>query len=134
MHSEAYAFWGSCPFNNKYYLHKRNNLKLYPKTMRQQLEQRLQALKAELASGQKVLAELEMKQTNVRDTLLRISGAIQVIEEELAEAASEENHTNGLASSNGLISNELASHAQNQDAQNHSRANHAQPLPVTELG
>ncbi|MEN8445227.1 MAG: hypothetical protein ABG776_09490 [Cyanobacteria bacterium J06555_13] len=54
--------------------------------MKKQLEGRLQQLKTELASGQKVLAELEAKQTNVRDTLLRIQGAIQVIEEELAKA------------------------------------------------
>jgi len=53
--------------------------------MKQQLEQRLQQLKAEYESGQKVLAELETKAANVRETLLRISGAIQVLEEELAQ-------------------------------------------------
>lgn len=52
--------------------------------MKQQLETRLQQLKTELASGQQMLADLEAKQANVRDTLLRIAGAIQVIEEELA--------------------------------------------------
>ncbi|NTW02771.1 MAG: hypothetical protein HGA19_16070 [Oscillochloris sp.] len=51
--------------------------------MRQQLEQRLQQLKAEFESGQKVLADLEAKEANLRQTLLRISGAIQVLEEEL---------------------------------------------------
>ncbi|HAG85000.1 MAG TPA: hypothetical protein DD379_11015 [Cyanobacteria bacterium UBA11162] len=56
--------------------------------MRKQLEERLQALKAEFESGQKVLADLEIKQSSVRDTLLRISGAIQVLEEELAKANS----------------------------------------------
>ncbi|MCP6762126.1 MAG: hypothetical protein NHB32_26025 [Fischerella sp. CENA71] len=35
-------------------------------------------LKAEFASGQKVMADLEAKQTNLQDTLLRISGAIQI--------------------------------------------------------
>ncbi len=30
-----------------------------------------------------MMAELEAKQANLRDTLLRISGAIQVLEEEL---------------------------------------------------
>ncbi|MBE9158173.1 hypothetical protein IQ265_15250 [Nodosilinea sp. LEGE 06152] len=53
--------------------------------MRERLQQRLQSLKAEHESGQKVLAELEAKQANVRDTLLRISGAIQVLEEMLTQ-------------------------------------------------
>ena len=34
-----------------------------------------------------MLAELEAKADNLRETLLRISGAIQVLEEELKEAA-----------------------------------------------
>jgi len=54
--------------------------------MREQLEQRLKQLKAEFEAGQKMLAELEAKQASVRETLLRISGAIQVLEEELASA------------------------------------------------
>ncbi|MDZ8183671.1 MAG: hypothetical protein RMX96_02250 [Nostoc sp. ChiSLP02] len=61
--------------------------------MKKQLEQRLAQLKSEFASGQKVLADLEAKQVNVRETLLRIQGAIQVLEEELTKnnaAASEE--------------------------------------------
>lgn len=52
--------------------------------MKQQLEQRLKELRAEFESGQKALADLEVKQMNLRNTLLRISGAIQVLEEELA--------------------------------------------------
>ena len=55
--------------------------------MQAQLEQRLAQLKAEYDSGQQMLAELEQKQRNLRDTLLRISGAIQVLEEELGRAA-----------------------------------------------
>ncbi|MFG6102174.1 hypothetical protein D0962_04705 [Leptolyngbyaceae cyanobacterium CCMR0082] len=66
--------------------------------MKQQLQQRLQQLKAELESGQKVLADLEVKQNNVRETLLRISGAIQVIEEELAKA--DETQPNDSATDN----------------------------------
>lgn len=53
--------------------------------MKQQLEQRLKELKAEFESGQKMLSELEAKQANLRNTLLRISGAIQVLEEELTK-------------------------------------------------
>ncbi|MFN6485340.1 MULTISPECIES: hypothetical protein [unclassified Nostoc] len=49
--------------------------------MKEQLEKRLTELKAELVSGQKVMADLEVKQANLRDTLLRISGAIQILEE-----------------------------------------------------
>ena len=54
--------------------------------MRTRLEQRLKELKAEFESGQKVLLELEKQQASVRETLLRISGAIQVLEEELASS------------------------------------------------
>lgn len=51
------------------------------------LEPRLSQLKSEYESGQRMLAALEDKQHNLRDTLLRISGAIQVLEELLAAAA-----------------------------------------------
>jgi uncharacterized coiled-coil protein SlyX len=54
--------------------------------MRKKLEQRLTELKAEFGAGQKQLAELETRQANLRDTLLRISGAIQVLEEELGKS------------------------------------------------
>ena len=54
--------------------------------MKNQLEQRLQTLKVEFESGQKMLTELQAKQANVKETLLRIQGAIQVLEEELAKA------------------------------------------------
>lgn len=63
--------------------------------MRQQLEQRLKELKAEFETGRKMLAELEVKQTNLRNTVLRISGAIQVLEELLvgpAPAVENEEH------------------------------------------
>jgi predicted nuclease with TOPRIM domain len=55
--------------------------------MREQLEKRLEELKAEFESGQKMLNELETKRENLRQTLLRISGAIQVLEEELTKQA-----------------------------------------------
>jgi predicted nuclease with TOPRIM domain len=59
--------------------------------MRQQLEQRLTTLKAEFEAGQKMLANLEARQAELRNTLLRISGAIQVLEEMLA-AQPDEDH------------------------------------------
>lgn len=55
--------------------------------MKDQLQTRLAALKAEYDAGQKVLANLESQKANLRETLLRISGAIQVLEEELAIAS-----------------------------------------------
>ena len=64
-------------------------------TMKEQLQQRLQSLKTEYVAGQKMLADLETEQANLRDTLLRISGAIQVLEETLKEATPEPVPDNG---------------------------------------
>jgi septal ring factor EnvC (AmiA/AmiB activator) len=58
--------------------------------MKTQLEQRLTELKAEYDAGQKMLAELQTKEQTLKDTLQRISGAIQVIEQEIAQANSQE--------------------------------------------
>ena len=66
--------------------------------MKEQLSQRLEQLKAEYESGQQVLAELEAKRSNVKETLLRILGAIQVLEEELAKIEPE----------NGLVEEQVA--------------------------
>jgi hypothetical protein len=57
--------------------------------MREQLEQRLAELKKDFLEGQGRLQELESQQALMRDTLLRISGAIQVIEEMLSGAHSD---------------------------------------------
>lgn len=65
--------------------------------MREQLQQRLQSLKTEYEAGQKMLAELETKQANLHQTMLRIQGAIQVLEEELARAEE------FVASEDGLV-------------------------------
>ena len=56
---------------------------------KQQITQRLKQLQAEYTSGQQMLAELATKQENLKSTLLRISGAIQVLEELLAETPAE---------------------------------------------
>jgi hypothetical protein len=53
--------------------------------MKEQLQQRLTALKSELETGQKMLADLEARRAEIQPTLLRISGAIQVLEELLNE-------------------------------------------------
>jgi hypothetical protein len=49
--------------------------------MHDKIEQRLTELRTEFETGQKMLAELETRQAELRNTLLRISGAIQVLEE-----------------------------------------------------
>jgi hypothetical protein len=51
--------------------------------MREQLEQRLGELRAQYEHGLKVMSELETQQATLRRTLLRISGAVEVLEEEL---------------------------------------------------
>lgn len=53
--------------------------------MREQLEKRLAELKSEFELGQARLNELEAQAANIRNTLVRISGAIQVLEELLTE-------------------------------------------------
>ena len=55
--------------------------------MRDRLEQRLQQLKSEYETGQKMLAELVEKETQLRNTMLRINGAVQVLEELLTAEA-----------------------------------------------
>ncbi|MBI1923764.1 hypothetical protein HYR99_05890 [Candidatus Poribacteria bacterium] len=55
--------------------------------MKEQLEHPLNQLKAEFESGQKMLADLKTRQRNLKETLLRISGAIQILEEALAQAS-----------------------------------------------
>jgi predicted nuclease with TOPRIM domain len=52
--------------------------------MKERLDHRLQELRAEFERGQQMLARLEQEQATLRDSLLRIGGAIQVLEEELA--------------------------------------------------
>lgn len=53
--------------------------------MKEQLTKRLAELKSEFEAGQKMLAELEKKRTELETTMLRISGAIQVLDEMLAQ-------------------------------------------------
>jgi CRISPR/Cas system-associated exonuclease Cas4 (RecB family) len=64
--------------------------------MELQLEQRLTELRAEYESGQKILKEIELKLVELEDrkkslseTLLRISGAIDLLEEVLGKEVTE---------------------------------------------
>ncbi|MCP4667295.1 MAG: hypothetical protein GY849_13115 [Deltaproteobacteria bacterium] len=64
--------------------------------MKEQIEKRLRELKEEFESGQKMLDGLAAKEAELRQTLLRIAGAVQVLEEELAregEASAPEGKT-----------------------------------------
>ena len=54
--------------------------------MREQVTKRLAELRAEFESGQARLREVERQVAYLRETLLRISGAIQVLEELEARA------------------------------------------------
>jgi prefoldin subunit 5 len=53
--------------------------------MREQMQARLEALRKELETGQAEFETIERRQTYLRETMLRISGAIQVLEELLTE-------------------------------------------------
>lgn len=72
--------------------------------MREQLQSRLGELRKEFETGQAQLQELERQQARLRETLLRISGAILVLEEMLTEGlASPQNGSN--ARDTQLVSN-----------------------------
>jgi predicted nuclease with TOPRIM domain len=51
------------------------------------MHERLEKLRAEFARGQERLSQLEAEAAQLRQTMLRISGAIQVLEEELGAKA-----------------------------------------------
>ena len=53
--------------------------------MQERIKQRLEVLKGEYETGQKALADQEARTAELRHTLLRISGAIQVLEEMIKE-------------------------------------------------
>jgi hypothetical protein len=69
--------------------------------MCERLQARLAILKNEDRIGQAKLHELEQQEISLRETLLRINGAIQVLEELLAQEKSPEtaNSETGNASS-----------------------------------
>jgi hypothetical protein len=55
------------------------------KIMREQMQTRLEALRKEIEIGQAELEKVESQRTYLRETMLRISGAITVLEELLAD-------------------------------------------------
>jgi hypothetical protein len=58
-----------------YYIERRTSLEI-------QDQESSKELLSEFESGQKTLVNLEVKQINLRNTMLRVSGAMQVLEEE----------------------------------------------------
>lgn len=58
--------------------------------MKEQIEARINELKGQLEEGNKMVGELEVKRTNLMYTLLRINGAIQVLEELVQKEANTE--------------------------------------------
>jgi predicted nuclease with TOPRIM domain len=66
--------------------------------MREQIKNRIESLRAEYRNGQEMLAELEGRQADLRITLMRISGALQVLEELVQENNSTEESTGHAAS------------------------------------
>lgn len=66
--------------------------------MNEQLQKRLMELKNEYAAGEERLAALNAETTQLRDTMLRISGAIQVLEEELSKSDVTESERSSKAS------------------------------------
>jgi hypothetical protein len=57
--------------------------------MQERLNERLDTLRREYEAGQKMLADLEARQLELRETLLRIAGAIQVVQELLADTGTD---------------------------------------------
>ena len=66
--------------------------------MQEQIQARLAQLKKELEAGQTELQKVEMQRTYLRETVLRIGGAVQVLEELLVEG--------GPAGPDGTVTNE----------------------------
>ena len=65
--------------------------------MEEKVEARLELLRKEFETGQQQLAALETQRAQLTETLLRISGAIQVLEELNGERPLEEAPGNGKA-------------------------------------
>ncbi len=66
--------------------------------MKERIARRLSELREEFEAGQKMLAELDEKRERLKESMLRIAGAVQVLEEldgtEVPAAAAEEQRNN----------------------------------------
>lgn len=61
--------------------------------MKEQLEKRLEELKGEFEAGQKMMSSLDTQRNDLTQKLMRISGAIQVLEEELSKENPDESRS-----------------------------------------
>lgn len=57
--------------------------------MREQIKTRLNELRREFETGQTELQQLQLREAHLREMMVRISGAIQVLEELLAQPEGE---------------------------------------------
>jgi hypothetical protein len=53
--------------------------------MRERIEQRLRELREELEVGRGMMAELDARRSNLHESMLRIGGAVQALEELLRD-------------------------------------------------
>lgn len=66
--------------------------------MRDEMARRLEALKQEFERGQEKLRDIVRQESALRETMLRISGAMQVLEELLAaDAATQPSNVESIA-------------------------------------
>ena len=74
--------------------------------MREQVETRIENLRAEYRAGQKMLVDLEERRANLQVTLARISGAIQVLGE-LLQASRSDTETTSIGEERGVHNNNI---------------------------
>lgn len=67
--------------------------------MGEQIQTRLNELKRQFEAGQIELQQLQSRENHVRETMLRISGAMQVLEELAAQVAPNEVQRSGSSAS-----------------------------------
>ena len=58
--------------------------------MEEKLKARLETLRQEFTAGSEQLQQMEAQAAEIRQTLLRISGAVQVLEEELGMSTADD--------------------------------------------
>ena len=73
--------------------------------LRSAADARLATLRQELATGQDALAQLEARRTQLSEMLLRIAGAVQVLEEVLATPEPVDASADGDATEESLCPN-----------------------------
>ena len=75
---------------------------MQPDDMRTGVEQRLGELRAEFEAGRRMLADLDARRAELQQTLLRIGGAVQVLEELLGPAGEQEGERASVGVEDGV--------------------------------